>query len=591
MARDMSSEDRPYRVLARKYRPAVFSEMIGQEVLVRTLTNAIEGGRLAHAYLFTGVRGVGKTTTARILARAINCVGPDGWGGPTIEPCGECEPCRAIAEDRHVDVIEMDAASHSGVAEIRDLIDGVRYRPVSARYKVYIIDEVHMLSKEAFNALLKTLEEPPQDVVFIFATTEIRTLPMTVLSRCQRFDLRRIEAEELAAYLTVITEREGVTASAAALALIARAADGSARDGLSILDQAIAHCGGAIEEDALGAMLGLADRVKLFDLFEALMRGEIGDALSELARQYAAGVDPIVVLQDLLDLTHWLTRLKVTPEAGAAVMVAEAERRRGGDLASRLSMPVLTRCWQMLLKALGEARAAPNSLAAVEMALVRIAYVADLPTPADLVKSLGDGGDAPAAAAEPPGASPPPPPNTTSPPAATAPQTALATAVEPESVEPESVEPQASHPANPPSPADPVARLSGPASFEDVVALVEKNREMVLLSDLRGYVRLVGFAPGRIEIHPLDGASKTLANDLGEKLSGWTGERWIVTVSRADGAPTLDEQAAAVRAQRIAEAASHPLVAAVLETFSGAEITDVRDRAGPAKHDHGDDTA
>jgi DNA polymerase-3 subunit gamma/tau len=559
--------------------------MIGQEVLVRTLTNAIEGGRLAHAYLFTGVRGVGKTTTARILARSINCVGPDGRGGPTIEPCGECEPCRAIAEDRHVDVLEMDAASHSGVAEIRDLIDGVRYRPVSARYKVYIIDEVHMLSKEAFNALLKTLEEPPPDVVFIFATTEIRKIPMTVLSRCQRFDLRRIEAEELAAYLTVITGREGVTASPAALALIARAADGSARDGLSILDQAIAHCGGAIEEDALGAMLGLADRVKLFDLFEALMRGEIGDALAELARQYAAGVDPIVVLQDLLDLTHWLTRLKVTPEAGAAVMVAEAERRRGGDLASRLSMPVLSRCWQMLLKALGEARAAPNSLAAVEMALVRIAYVADLPTPADLVKSLGDGGEKPAAAAAPPAASPPPP-NTTPPPAAppppaaTASQTALATAVEPDSVEP-----QASQPA----PADPVARLSGPASFGDVVALVEKNREMVLLSDLRGYVRLVGFAPGRIEIHPLDGASKTLANDLGEKLSGWTGERWIVTVSRADGAPTLDEQAATVRAKRIAEAASHPLVAAVLETFSGAEITDVWDRAGPAKHDHGDD--
>ena len=574
----MSSEDRPYRVLARKYRPAAFSELIGQEALVRTLTNAIEGGRLAHAYLFTGVRGVGKTTTARILARALNCIGIDGRGGPTVSPCGECDPCVAIAEDRHVDVIEMDAASRTGVDDIRELIDGVRYRPVSARNKIYIIDEVHMLSKGAFNALLKTLEEPPENVIFIFATTEIRKLPMTVLSRCQRFDLRRVEAEVLAAHFATIVEREGVTASAAALALIARAADGSVRDGLSILDQAIAHCAGAVEEDALGAMLGLADRVKLFDLFEALMGGEIGQALAELSRQYAAGVDPLVVLQDLLELTHWLTRVKVTPDAVAAITVAEAERRRGGDLAKRLSMPVLTRCWQMLLKALGEARAAPNSLAAVEMALVRIAYVSDLPTPAELVKRLSDGGDAPAAA--PPQASvtpsPAPPPQSTAAPTTTASQTALAAAPEPPPVERET--------------SEPVALLSGPASFDEVVALVEKNREMVLLSDLRGYVRLVEFAPGRIEIHPLDGASKTLANDLGGKLSAWTGKRWIVTVSGAAGAPTLDEQAATARAQRIAEAATHPLVAAVLETFDGAEITDVRDRQGPPKNDHGDQT-
>ena len=571
----MSSEDRPYRVLARKYRPAAFSELIGQEALVRTLTNAIEGGRLAHAYLFTGVRGVGKTTTARILARALNCIGIDGRGGPTVSPCGECDPCVAIAEDRHVDVIEMDAASRTGVDDIRELIDGVRYRPVSARNKIYIIDEVHMLSKGAFNALLKTLEEPPENVIFIFATTEIRKLPMTVLSRCQRFDLRRVEAEVLAAHFATIVEREGVTASAAALALIARAADGSVRDGLSILDQAIAHCAGAVEEDALGAMLGLADRVKLFDLFEALMGGEIGQALAELSRQYAAGVDPIVVLQDLLELTHWLTRVKVTPDAVAAITVAEAERRRGGDLAKRLSMPVLTRCWQMLLKALGEARAAPNSLAAVEMALVRIAYVSDLPTPAELVKRLSDGGDAPAAAPPQASVTPSPalPPQSTAAPTTTASQTALAPAPEPPPVEPET--------------SEPVALLSGPASFDEVVALVEKNQEMVLLSDLRAHVRLVEFAPGRIEINPLTEAPKTLANDLGKKLSAWTGERWIVTVSAEDGAPTLVEQADAVRAQRIAEAATHPLVAAALETFAGAEITDVRDRV---KIDDGDET-
>ena len=562
----MSSEHRPYRVLARKYRPAAFSELIGQEALVRTLTNAIEGGRLAHAYLFTGVRGVGKTTTARLLARALNCIGPDGQGGPTISPCGECEPCLAIAEDRHVDVIEMDAASRTGVADIRELIDGVRYRPVSARNKIYIIDEVHMLSAGAFNALLKTLEEPPESVVFIFATTEIRKVPMTVLSRCQRFDLRRIEAEALAAHLADVAGREGVAASPAALALIARAADGSARDGLSILDQAIAHCAGAVEEEALGAMLGLADRIKIFDLFEALMGGDIGQALAELSRQYAAGVDPIVVLQDLLELTHWLTRIKVTPEAAEAIAVAEAERRRGGDLAQRLPMPVLTRCWQMLLKALGEARAAPNSLAAAEMALVRIAYAADLPTPADVIKSLGDGGAKPAAAAP-----PPPTPATSSPPPPTtpAPQSALAPA---------------------PEPGEPVASRTGPQSFEEVVALVEKNREMLLLSDLRACVRLVEFANGRIEINPLDGASKTLANDLGEKLSAWTGERWIVTVSSADGAPTLNQQAEDMRARRIAQASGHPLVAAALETFAGAKITDVRDHASPPKNDDGDHT-
>ena len=576
----MSSEDRPYRVLARKYRPAAFSELIGQEALVRTLTNAIEGGRLAHAYLFTGVRGVGKTTTARILARALNCVGPDGQGGPTISPCGECEPCTAIAEDRHVDVIEMDAASRTGVADIRELIDGVRYRPVSARNKIYIIDEVHMLSTGAFNALLKTLEEPPENVVFIFATTEIRKVPMTVLSRCQRFDLRRVEAEVLAAHLAAIVKLEEVQASPAALALIARAADGSVRDGLSILDQAIAHCGGAIEEEALGAMLGLADRVKLFDLFEALMGGDIAGALAELSRQYAAGVDPIMVLADLLELTHWLTRIKVTPEAADAIAVAEAERRRGGDLAERLSMPVLTRCWQMLLKALGEARAAPNSLAAAEMALVRIAYVSDLPTPADLVKRLNDDGDRPAV--DPATQSPPQKSTEAAPSAApqstSGPQTALAPAAQSEPVAPE--------------PSEPVAALSGPQSFADVVALVEENREMLMLSDLRACVRLVEFSPGRIEIHPLDGASKTLANDLGEKLSGWTGERWIVTVSSEAGAPTLDEAAATLRARRIEEASSHPLVAAALETFTGSEITDVRDRptTNDLKKDDGDET-
>ena len=581
----MSSEDLSYRVLARKYRPASFAELIGQEALVRTLTNAIEGGRLAHAYLLTGVRGVGKTTTARILARALNCIGADGDGGATVTPCGACEHCQAIAEDRHVDVLEIDAASHSGVGEIRDLIDGVRYRPVSARYKVYIIDEVHMLSKEAFNALLKTLEEPPESVVFIFATTEIRKVPMTVLSRCQRFDLRRVDAALLVEHLGGILAKEDATASDAALALIARAADGSVRDGLSILDQAIAHCGGKIEEAAVRDMLGLADRAQVFDLFEALMAGEIGRALDELSRQYRAGVDPIIVLQDLLELSHWLTRVKLAPEAADAITVAEAERKRGGAMAERLAMPVLARTWQMLLKGLGEARHAPNPLAATEMVLVRLAYAADLPSPAELIKAARDGGDAPPThtarpvSAAPKAVAPKAAPEASPGLAADsgAPRTALAAAVAPlsESVAPETA-PAETAPAETASP-----ETSGPASFEALIALVEERGEMKLLSDLRSCVRLIDFEPGRIEFKPTADAPAELANDLGKKLSAWTGERWIAVVSGEAGAPTLDEQAAEARRRRIAEAEQHPLVAAVLETFSDAEVTDVRDRPTP----------
>ncbi len=377
----------PYRVLARKYRPSDFAGLIGQEALVRTLTNAIAQGRLAHAFMLTGVRGVGKTTTARILARAFNCIGPDGKGGPTASPCGVCEHCTAIAEDRHVDVIEMDAASRTGVNDIRELIEGVRYRPVSARFKIYIIDEVHMLSSSAFNALLKTLEEPPEHVKFIFATTEIRKVPVTVLSRCQRFDLRRIEADKLAQHLGSIAASEGARLAPNALALIARAADGSARDGLSLLDQAITLVDQSkgeaeVTEDQVRAMLGIADRTQLFELYEAVMAGRAAEALGQLRRMYEAGADPIVVLQDLLDLTHWLTRCKLTPDVLQQPAVPEAERKRGGALSKDLSLPVLARAWQMLLKGLGEAQYAPQPLAAVEMALIRLMHVADLPTPA-----------------------------------------------------------------------------------------------------------------------------------------------------------------------------------------------------------------
>src|SRR5713226_8277198 len=381
-----------YRVLARKYRPTTFAELIGQEAMVRTLSNAIATGRIAHSFILTGVRGTGKTTTARILARALNCVGPDGTGGPTITPCGSCEHCRSITEDRHVDVIEMDAASRTGVDDIRDLTEGMRYRPVTARYKVYIIDEVHMLSKNAFNALLKTLEEPPPDVIFIFATTEVHRVPVTVLSRCQRFSLRRVPIEQLVEHYRRIAEAEGISVAPAALGLIARAADGSVRDGLSLLDQAIALSGEQIEEAAVRDMLGIADRGLVFDLFETVLQGDAARALDRMDGLHQGGADSLMVLQDLLDLSHFVTRLKLAPEAGTGDPLEEGERERARPLAAALSMPVLARAWQMLLKGLEEVQAAPAPAQAAAMVLVRLAYVADLPVPADLVRALHEGG-------------------------------------------------------------------------------------------------------------------------------------------------------------------------------------------------------
>jgi len=384
----MSDSASAYRVLARKYRPSTFAELIGQEAMVRTLSNAIATGRVAHAFILTGVRGVGKTTTARILARALNCVGADGTGGPTAEPCGRCPQCLAIGEDRHVDVIEMDAASRTGVDDIRDLTEGVRYRPVSGRYKIYIIDEVHMLSKYAFNALLKTLEEPPPDVKFIFATTEIQKVPITVLSRCQRFSLRRVPAELLIRRYQRIAAAEGVEIEPAALALIARAADGSVRDGESLLDQAIALSAGRIEEAEVRDMLGIADRGLVFDLLECALRGDAPAALAQLDGLYQGGADPLMVLQDLLDLSHFLTRLKLAPDAGAGDPIAEGDRERARPLAEKLAMPVLARVWQMLLRGLEEVQVAPSPIQAAEMVLVRLAYVADLPAPAELVRLI-----------------------------------------------------------------------------------------------------------------------------------------------------------------------------------------------------------
>jgi DNA polymerase III subunit gamma/tau len=571
----MSDSAPAYRVLARKYRPSTFAELIGQEAMVRTLSNAIAAGRVAHAFILTGVRGVGKTTTARILARMLNCVGPDSSGGPTAAPCGRCEQCLAIAEDRHVDVIEMDAASRTGVDDIRDLTEGVRYRPVSGRFKVYIIDEVHMLSKNAFNALLKTLEEPPPDVKFIFATTEIQKVPVTVLSRCQRFSLRRVPIELLIRHYQQIAEAEGVDIEPAALALIARAADGSVRDGLSVLDQAMALSAGRIEEAAVRDMLGIADRRLVFDLLESALRGDAPTALAQLDGLYQGGADPLMVLQDLLDLSHFLTRVKLAPEAGAGDPIVEGDRERARPLAEKLGIPVLARAWQMLLKGLEEVQAAPSPIQAAEMVLVRLAYVADLPAPAELVRSLV----APAAAGPGRGHG-----TATGASSAVAALTAAAppTAASTQPTEVSSSVPSAGNalavtvelPQSRIEPAlDPM-----PQSFAEVVALFDKRREPLLRSHLWSHVHLVHFEPGRIEFRPAAGAPRDLANRLGQLLSEWTGIRWMIAVSEAEGEPTLREQEEGRDRDLRNEVASHPLVEAVLNTFPGATITAVRER-------------
>jgi DNA polymerase III subunit gamma/tau len=554
-----------YRVLARKYRPRDFSGLIGQEALVRTLRNAIAQGRLAHGFMLTGVRGVGKTTTARILARCFNCIGPDGKGGPTAEPCGQCEHCRAIAEDRHVDVIEMDAASRTGIDDIRELIDGVRYRPVSARYKVYIIDEVHMLSEKAFNALLKTLEEPPEHVKFIFATTEIRKVPVTVLSRCQRFDLRRIGAEELTSYFLKIAAAEGAKVTDGAAAMIARAADGSARDGLSLLDQAIALSHGAIDEAQVRDMLGLADRTQLIDLYDDVLKGRAAEALQRLQTMHQAGADAAIVLQDMLELTHWLTRAKITPEPLSDPATPEAERAWGTKVTPELSIPVLARLWQMLLKGLGEVQAAPQPLAAAEMVLIRLMHAAQLPDPADLVRRLseGNGASAPAPRAGGDGG------NRSAPASAPRLQTQQQIAPQPA----QQVAP------SPTSRTAPQAALPQPQSFGDVVALFHARREAILAAHLQSDVHLVQFEVGRIDFRPGERAPSNLPNRVAACLAEWTGKRWLVSVSAQTGEKTLKEQAAELAHAQREEAARHPLVQAVLQAFPGATIDEVRNLA------------
>ena len=550
--------EKPYQVLARKYRPQTFADLIGQEAMVRTLKNAFAADRIAHAFVMTGVRGVGKTTTARIIAKGLNCIGPDGTGGPTTEPCGVCEPCIAIAEGRHVDVMEMDAASRTGVGDIREIIDSVHYRAASARYKIYIIDEVHMLSTNAFNALLKTLEEPPAHVKFIFATTEIRKVPVTVLSRCQRFDLKRIEPEVMIAHLERIAAAEGAKLAPDALALITRAAEGSVRDAMSLMDQAIAHGAGETTADQVRAMLGLADRGRVLDLFDMILRGDAAAALAELSGQYADGADPMAVLRDLAEVTHWISVIKITPEAADDPTVPPDERARGLEMAGRLSMRSLGRMWQMLLKALEEVALAPNAMMAAKMAVIRLTHVAELPDPETLVRKLTEEPRPPAGGGVAGGA-----------PAGGSGTVHAATMRAPTAPMRGAVMASA-------APALAEGQLQVYASFDAVVDLIREKRDMLLLKEVEEGVRLVRYSPGRIEFEPAPEARADLAARLGQRLQGWTGARWGVSVVGTGGAPTLAEARDAGQLEAEAEAAENPLVQAVLAAFPGAKITEIR---------------
>ncbi|HAU29637.1 MAG TPA: DNA polymerase III subunit gamma/tau [Rhodospirillaceae bacterium] len=583
-----------YRVLARKYRPQTFADLIGQQALVRTLSNAMETGRIAHAFMLTGVRGVGKTSTARIIARGLNCTG-NGNTGPTITPCGTCDSCLSIAQDRHVDILEMDAASNTGVDDIRQIIDSVRYAPVSARYKVYIIDEVHMLSKAAFNALLKTLEEPPEHAKFIFATTEIRKVPVTILSRCQRFDLRRVDISELITHFTRIAALEKAPADAEAIALIARAADGSVRDGLSLLDQAMALGSGKIDLGQVQDMLGLADRTVVFDLMEAAVKGQAQDALSIMEALHKSGADPLVVLQDLLDLSHFLTRMKLVPALATSTSLPEAERVQGKVLSENLSMASLTRLWQILLKGIGEVQSAPQPQQAAEMVLIRLVYAADMPSPADLVRQLQSGGHASTGSTE--GGTPtpsapmqmsssmPPPvqgaPTASASPKASAPMAILRqnTSTAPAPV----LAPPPSAPTDMPSPA-----LD---SFEKVVGIFAEKREMLIWGHLRSSAHLVKFEPGHIELRLDPDAPNDLAGNVAKYLNEWTGRRWIVAISTTAGENTLSQKESDQKALAMADAEKHPLVQAVMLAFPGTKLAALHDIAAEMVSQNAEDAS
>jgi len=540
---EKSAAASPYRVLARKYRPQSFAELIGQDAMVRTLGNAIASGRIAHAFLLTGVRGVGKTSTARLVAKALNCIGPDGRGGPTIDPCGVCEPCRAIAEGRHIDVTEMDAASHTGVDDIREIIEAVRYSAVSARFKIYIIDEVHMLSKNAFNALLKTLEEPPAHVKFLFATTEVNKVPVTVLSRCQRFDLRRISAEQLANHFARICEIEQVDIEPEALAVVARAAEGSARDGLSLLDQAIAHGSGTVTALQVREMLGLADRGRIRRLLSVLLAGDSGATLAELDEAQALGVDPTALLRGLMEQLHAASRTK----AGARedVMASAEEREASEELANRLGWGALHRLWQLLLKGLADVAAAPDPNEAAAMVLLRIVHAADLPDPATLLERLQGGGDAAVSRGAPAAR-----------PAAPAP---LA---------------QAPAPSPQPAPQAPPAEAA-PATFQALIDLLEGKGRALRAVQLRNQVGLIRFAPPELSLKPLQPLGSTFARELADEIKAALGSAWQVTLGDGEAEPSLQQQEKIAKDRAREAILAEPSVLAVLSAFPDATLESV----------------
>lgn len=553
--------DNQYVVLARKYRPQTFEDLLGQDALVQTLTNAIKNNRLHHAYILTGIRGVGKTTTARLIARALNCTGLDGKGGPTIHPCGVCENCRAIAAGRHIDVMELDAASRTGVDDMRELLDGVRYKPTNARYKVYIIDEVHMLSKGAFNALLKTLEEPPAHVKFIFATTEIRKVPVTILSRCQRFDLQRLSIETLMQLFHKIIAAENLKADEEALEMVARAADGSARDGLSMLDQAIVLGDGKIKTETVIEMIGLADRTQTLALFEHLIAGSIPDVLKNLQLQYKNGANPMAVLQDLIDVTHMLTKAKIVPAALNTEMLSENDRELCTKLAGSLSVAVLSRMWQMMLKGLTELNSAPAPLDALEMILIRIAYSASLPTPAELLEEVKKKSDLNPIA---------PKISVSTPQIATVhtmPQPANSFVAKPTitpAPQPE-VKP-VSAPATTPSAPCPMNNIS------QLAAYLEEHKKMRLEYSLKNDVSIENFGNWQIELTLSDKAPVDFVSSLRQVLTEATGGEWQIIQHRGTLGETLaDKENAAIDADK-RSAAEHPLVKAVYAEFKGARI-------------------
>ena len=573
-----------YQVLARKYRPETFADLVGQEAMVRTLRNAFEADRIAQAFVMTGIRGTGKTTTARIIAKGMNCIGADGRGGPTTEPCGTCEHCVAIMEGRHVDVLEMDAASRTGVDDIREIIESVQYRAASARYKIYIIDEVHMLSTNAFNALLKTLEEPPEHVKFIFATTEIRKVPVTVLSRCQRFDLRRIEPDVMIALLKKIAAAEQAEIAADALALITRAAEGSARDATSLLDQAISHGAGETSAEQVRAMLGLADRGRVMDLFEMIMRGDAASALSELGGQYADGANPLAVMRDLAEVTHWISVVKITPDAGEDPTVSPEEQMRGLSLAKALPMRALTRMWQMLLTSIEEVSQAPNAMMAAEMAVIRLTHVADLPSPEELVRKLQDMSPPPAGGglASSSGGSSGAGAGLSAEAALTGSTGAIATTSAAQSGQ----SPSGNQNISPPSAVlggaeqalalNTQQMLTAYPSFEHIIDLIRAQRDVRLLVEVENCVQLARYQPGRIEFVPTADAPADLAQRLGSRLQLWTGQRWAVSLVNDGGAQTIARMRRSAEEALKTKALAHPLVKAVFDSFPKAQIIEIR---------------